>query len=125
MHRSRTGVVLIDIAEDSYEASLDFWSTAAGKVAIPEPGAFYAHMGQLGEGVNFEMQRTGAGLPPRIHLDVESDNVTAEVSRLQTAGATVHEPGDGYVIMRDPAGLVFCVVGVQTDYFDASAATWS
>ena len=40
-------------------------------------------------------------------------------------GATVLEEREGYTILRDPAGLVFCVVPVQTgDDFEREALTW-
>ena len=29
-------------------------------------------------------------------------------------GATVLEERDGYTVLRDPGGVVFCVVGIQT-----------
>ena len=40
-------------------------------------------------------------------------------------GATVLEEREGYTILKDPAGLVFCVVPVQTaDDFEREALTW-
>lgn len=50
----------------------------------------------------------------------------AEVERLTSLGATVAEDRGSFTIMRDPGGLVFCVVPVQTgqDRFDAAATTW-
>ena len=40
-------------------------------------------------------------------------------------GATVLEERTSYTILQDPAGMVFCVVPVQTgDDFDREALTW-
>jgi hypothetical protein len=37
----------------------------------------------------------------------------------------VHERREGYAILNDPGGLLFCVVPVQTGAeFDAHATTW-
>ena len=73
------------------------------------------------------MQRTGEGTPPRWHVDIESDDVEAEVTRLEALGATRHRyVEDGrFWQMLDPAGLVFCVVGIQTgEEFERYAVTW-
>ena len=84
----------------------------------------YTHLAQVGS-LNLEMQRTGPGTPGRVHLDIETDDVAAEVARVVSLGARVlEERPEGYTVLEDPAGLVFCVVGVQTDRFDAEATTW-
>ena len=45
---------------------------------------------------------------------------------LLTLGARVVEERDGYTILADPGGLVFCVVPVQTgSAFDGHSTTWS
>ncbi|GAB4078091.1 hypothetical protein GCM10028781_28590 [Nostocoides australiense] len=43
----------------------------------------------LSGGELFQLQRTGAGTPPRIHLDIETDDVPAEVERVLKLGASV------------------------------------
>ena len=72
------------------------------------------------------VQRTGAGTPSRIHLDIETDDVPAEVARVVALGARVVEDrSEGYTILEDPGGLVFCVVPVQTgDRFVEDALEW-
>lgn len=122
MHRSRIGVLLIDLPEHLYAAGQDFWSGASGRAAIPE-GDPYASLGNHG-GLSLALQRTGGLTPPRLHLDIETDNVPAEAVRLRALGATVEQQLDDYFVMRDPAGLIFCVVGVQTTDFDKYAVTW-
>lgn len=128
MHRSRVGVVLIDHPDDSYDAAAAFWAGARGgqRRSSDAPGAEpYESLGRLPGEVMLELQRTGAGTPPRVHLDIETDDVEAEVERLTALGATVHERREGYVIMADPGGLLFCVVPVQTgDAFAQHATTW-
>ena len=60
-----------------------------------------------------------------MHLDIETDDVEAEVQRVLELGAIVHERRSGYVILRDPGGLVFCVVPVQDEAaFAEHATTW-
>ncbi|WP_366519823.1 VOC family protein [Nocardioides sp.] len=91
MHRSRIGVVLIDHPKDSYDAAADFWAGVQGS------------------------KRQADASPPYESLDLETDDVPAEVARLEGQGATVLERADGWVVMTDPGGLVFCVVPVWTD----------
>lgn len=47
----------------------------------------------------------------RVHLDVAADDRAAEVRRLAALGAAVVREADGYVVMADPEGNWFCVVG--------------
>lgn len=125
MHRSRIGVVLIDHPGDRFDAAFTFWAGATGVAAtLPAGDHPYASLGTIGS-VLLEGQRTGTGTPPRVHLDIETDDIAAEVARLTALGATVVDEPDGYAILHDPGGLVFCVVGVQTgERFDAEATTW-
>jgi len=121
MHRSRIAIALIDHPEDSYAAAEAFWSAALDTSAEPEPDGPYASLTRL-PAVALELQRVGAGTPPRVHFDIETDDVAAEVARLVGLGAGVVEERDDYVVMEDPGGLVFCVVPVWTDDFAAYAS---
>jgi hypothetical protein len=126
MHRSRIGIVLIDHPESDWESGLAFWSGVQGLPALQGAswGEEYRPLGAIGS-VRLESQRTGAGTPARVHLDIETDDVAAEVRRVVGLGATVLEERDGYTILTDPAGLVFCVVPIQTgEDFDREALTW-
>ena len=54
-------------------------------------------------------------IPPRLHLDLYTDDQAAEVERLIALGATeIHwdkRPADAdFVILADPEGNRFCVV---------------
>jgi predicted enzyme related to lactoylglutathione lyase len=52
-----------------------------------------------------------------MHLDLYSDDLDAQVARLQSLGATyvrrVEEDRDCYVVLRDPEGNEFCVCVVH------------
>lgn len=124
MHRSRIGVVLIDHPASSFDDAVTFWAGAQGTTARPDQGdEKYVAVGPAG-GLGLEVQRLGSG-SPRVHLDLETDDVAAEVARVVDLGARVMEERDGYTILTDPGGLVFCVVPVQDrDLFEAHATTW-
>jgi hypothetical protein len=55
----------------------------------------------------------------RVHLDIESDDIGAEVARLVAAGAVEVERHEEWVVLRDPAGLLFCVVPGEGEDFVA------
>ena len=126
MHRSRIGLVLIDHPEEHWEQGLAFWAGVQGvtPAGTDDSTPEYRSLGTIGS-VALESQRTGTGTPPRVHLDIETDDVPAEVGRVVALGATVVEEPEGFTVLRDPAGLVFCVVPVQTGAdFEREALTW-
>jgi len=61
----------------------------------------------------------------RVHLDIETDDIPAEVVRLEKLGATVDQKLERWVVMRAPSGQRFCVVRVQRDGFSKDANSWS
>ncbi|WP_188839248.1 VOC family protein [Flexivirga endophytica] len=130
MHRSRIGVVLIDHPPESYAAAAAFWTTARGSdreaTGSTTPEDRFEGLDSLPGGVMIAMQRLDDGRP-RVHLDIETDDVDAEVDRLVAAGATVAERHDEehYAILTDPGGLIFCVVPVQSrEGFAEHAVVW-
>ncbi len=65
----------------------------------------------------------------RMHLDLESDNVEAEVDRLQTLGATRWdhqvERGFDFWVLRDPWGNEFCVLQPEFPDLLARQEPWN
>ena len=124
-HRSRLTAVLIDVPSADHDTETAFWSQALGHEGKrlhnhPE----YSFLGQVTPGIEFMVQATGEPAP-RVHIDIESDDIDAEVERLKNLGAIEVERVHSWVIMRDPAGIAFCVVKVQVqDMFDQHATTW-
>ena len=98
MHRSRLGVALIDIDTDGYDAAAAFWEAAIGRTAKPEDEEEYASLGRL-DRFGLALQRTGAGTPPRVHLDIETDDVEAEIARVVAPGRGRDRPPRR---LRDP-----------------------
>jgi hypothetical protein len=45
-----------------------------------------------------------------VHLDIHTDNLTAEVARREALGAERVQQVHSWQVMRDPAGLLFCVI---------------
>jgi hypothetical protein len=128
VHRSRIGVVLVDHPVESYDAAAAFWAGVRGSPRRGDPldpDDPYESLDAIGGGVNLELQRTGAGTPARVHLDIETDDVPAELARVEALGARIVERHDDWAVLADPGGLLFCVVPVQTaDAFAEHATTW-
>ena len=125
-HRSRLAVLMLDLPPDLHDAGRAFWSGATGHEASPDPSdENWSSLGSFAGGFHLEVQRTGHGTPPRWHVDVETDDVDAEVARLEALGARRIADMGGFWQMKDPAGMVFDVVGVQTgEDFERHARTW-
>ncbi len=122
----------LDVPSDLLDATVAFWSAALGREAVPEPGDedTYFLLGTTGAGVTVGVQRLdderlddgeAHSEVPRWHVDIETDDVPAEVARMLELGATVDRAVDSWQILRDPAGQPFCVVQVQTEGFADAA----
>jgi hypothetical protein len=124
MHRSRLTSALVDVPEADYDREVSFWAAATGAGPVQEPeNPDYTDLDEVTPGMRMMVQRVGA--PARVHLDIETDDVDAEVSRLEKLGATRVEKIKTWWVMRDPAGVLFCVVRVQIpDAFERHARTW-
>lgn len=126
MHRSRINGLLIDCNTDDIDAAAAFWAGALGRPLDPD------HPGTRGD---YRMLETPPGQlsvqiqrvdhESRIHLDIETDDIPAEVARLEKLGATVDKRMERWVVMRAPSGQRFCVVRVQRDGFPDGGIEWA
>jgi hypothetical protein len=57
-----------------------------------------------------------------VHLDVHTSDLAAEVERLERLGARRVQQAHSWWVMRDPAGLLFCVVPDSAGTLDESNA---
>jgi predicted enzyme related to lactoylglutathione lyase len=111
----RVGSVVIRV--DDLERQAAFWSEALGYEVRRADVDFVLLRPRDGSGPNVSLDqvRSTVQVPPRIHLDLYTDDQAAEVARLVALGATeIHwdkRPADAdYVILADPEGNRFCVV---------------
>ena len=119
-HFSRLSKIVIDAPAESHDAELAFWRDALGVTLLNFERFPEYHGGDLPGGFGLLTQVLGEGAP-RVHLDIHTTDRAAEVARLQRLGATLVDDGEHWAIMRDPAGLVFCVIPDRR--LDASNAT--
>lgn len=125
MHRSRVYAILIDAPEAEADAAAAFWSAALGVPAhrFPaEPQFITLH--EALPGLVTAVQAVDDA--PRIHLDIETDDVDAETARLLALGATQISQWQECRILRVPGGHLVCVLPVESapEVFEAQARTW-
>jgi hypothetical protein len=60
----------------------------------------------------------------RVYIDIETDDIAAEVTRLERLGAKVVDRLERWVVMQAPTGQRFCVVRVQRPGFPKNATRW-
>ncbi len=121
MHKSRLCGFIIDCQNADLEAAGRFWSQALGRPAKPASGP-YVTLEKGPDGLNVEVQRVDH--PSRVHLDIETDDIAAEVKRLEALGAKAVAHVETWVVMEAPTGHRFCVVRAQHPQFDATATQW-
>jgi predicted enzyme related to lactoylglutathione lyase len=128
VHRSRIGGVFIDHPAESFAASVAFWAAAMGVAPedVEEDGGPYRSLGRFDGQLLVDLQEVGAGTTPRVHLDIDTDDVDAEVARLEALGARKLQTCDNGRSwqMLDPGGIVFCVIPPHTPDFAQHARSW-
>ena len=114
-HRSRLVQLCVDVPADRYDIELAFWRAATGwadeEVDAPE---FHRLVHRSESPLQLLVQRLGrddGGQHARAHLDLGTDDLDAEVARVRSLGANVLWANDGFIALRDPLGLAFCVTG--------------
>lgn len=119
-HRSCLAGFIIDCETGDLDAAADFWSAALGAPRKAVEDNYVALADEAG--LHVEVQQVDH--PSRVHLDIESDDIEAEVRRLERLGATRVAAIRTWVVMAAPTGHRFCVIRAQTPDFDARARTW-
>lgn len=124
MHKSRLGNIIIDCRTDDIDAAARFWAAAIGRTA--ETGADPQERYRALEGPPGEMKILVQAVPhpSRVHLDIETDDVEAEVARLEALGARRVVKTGTWWVMQAPTGQRFCVVRPQRPDFEAGAHVW-
>ena len=123
MHKSRLGGILIDCRTDDPESAAEFWAGALGYPARPrDSGSPYVNLDTPPRELYTVVQSVAH--ESRVHVDIETDDVEAEVARLSRLGAAEIDRVKSWVVMEAPTGQRFCVVPVESAHFDDTANTW-
>jgi len=125
MHHSRLCALLIDCHTDDVDKAARFWADALGRpVDLNHPGSrdSYRMLATPPDEPIVQIQRVSHG--SRVHLDIETDDIPAEVARLEALGAAVVDRLERWVVMQAPTGQRFCVVRIQRPGFPKNANRW-
>ena len=124
-HYSRLSKIVIDVPDESHGTELAFWQGAMGQDLVQDERHPEYHGADLhGHDLRLLVQRLGGGRP-RFHVDIHTDDMEAEIARLEKLGARREFPSHSWWVMSDPAGLLFCVIPDDRDVFsDENSQRW-
>jgi predicted enzyme related to lactoylglutathione lyase len=125
VHKSKLAGFIIDCRTDDLGAAAEFWGRALGMERRVLPGQEeekYVRLVDPAGALMVEVQQVEHA--SRVHLDIESDDVEAEVQRLEGLGATRVEQVQSWWVMQAPTGQRFCVVRRSSQDFDEKANRW-
>ena len=122
MHKSRLSTFVIDCETGDLEQAAKFWGAALGREisATNDPG--YLELSGTREEPILLVQKVAH--PSRIHLDIESDDLEAEVKRLEALGARRVGFVKRWWVMEAPTGQRFCVVNPQRGPLEGRVNQW-
>ena len=125
MHRSRINGILIDCNVEDIDAAARFWAEALGRPIDPDhPGTRgnYVMLETRPGQISVQIQRVNH--ESRVHLDIETDDVEAEVKRLEALGAKRVGKIMTWWVMEAPTGQRFCIVRAKATDFQSNSNQW-
>jgi predicted enzyme related to lactoylglutathione lyase len=125
VHRSRLAGFIIDCQTTDLEAAADFWSSALGlprRISKDPADTAYIKLQSGSMGLDIQVQQVDH--PSRVHFDIETDDIDAEVRRLEELGAKRLKQVRTWWVMEAPTGHRFCVVRPQGPIFAKEANRW-
>jgi len=121
MHRSRLCEIGIDCQNADPAEAAKFWSAALGRKVTETQGKYALLEDRANQPLVFVQS---VSHPSRMHIDIETDDVEAEVARLEALGAKRVEKISTWWVLEAPTGQRFCVVTVQRGQLPDDATTW-
>jgi catechol 2,3-dioxygenase-like lactoylglutathione lyase family enzyme len=114
----RVGSIVIRV--DDLQGQAEFWAAALHYVRREEESDDFVLLRPkdgVGPNLSLDQVPSTVHVPPRIHLDLYTEDQAGEVERLKGLGATeIHwdkRPADAdYIILADPEGNRFCVIDI-------------
>lgn len=125
MHSSRLGGLIIDCRTDDLEREAAFWSGALGHAVRPSSDPDDEHYVILDTPAGepyIELQSVDH--PSRVHLDIKTDDVEAEVRRLERLGARRVRRVKSWWVLEAPSGHRFCVIPLRPGQDVGALNTW-
>ncbi|MFJ8447880.1 VOC family protein [[Kitasatospora] papulosa] len=109
---SRPDQLCLDVSPGAFGAELGFWTALTGWDATPGVHPEFHTLRPPGDvPVHLLLQRLGKKGPASAHLDLACSDLVAGRALHERLGAAFLRDGDGWTVMRDPAGGVYCLTG--------------
>jgi hypothetical protein len=124
VHKSRLSNIIIDCQTDDIDSAAQFWSAAIGRTAGLGAGPSDPYRELEGPPGEMKILVQAVQHPSRVHLDIETNDIEAEVARLETLGAKRVAKVETWWVMEAPTGQRFCVVRPQRPDFEERANVW-
>lgn len=125
MHKSRLGALVVDCQSGDLFGHADFWGAALGaKPESPDGQINQRYVRLDGKSAEAQLILQKVDHSSRVHFDIETDNIQAEVSRLISLGAVVVERMEKWVVMEAPSQHRFCVIAPIRSDFEDNANVW-
>ena len=122
VHYSKLLKIVIDVPPAEHDRELAFWSAATGQpLAQFDRHPEYHGAALHGQDLWLLIQRLDEG-QGRVHIDIHTDDPAAEMARLEQLGAELVQQAHSWRVMRDPAGLLFCIIPERPGTLDDSNA---
>jgi predicted enzyme related to lactoylglutathione lyase len=125
MHRSCLGGLIIDCKTNDLDLGAQFWSKALGfkiRHSDDPDDEKYVILDTLDGEPYIELQSVEH--PSRVHLDIKTDNLEAEVQRLERLGAIRVKKVKYWWVMEAPSGHRFCVIPLHSGQNVGNLNTW-
>lgn len=125
MHKSQIRTLVIDCPEQTWNQATQFWSQFLGfapNTAVEPSDNYLALEGSL-EKIRVLLQKVAG--PAEIHLDLETDDTDAELTRVTAIGAREKYPVKYWRVMETPSGHTFCILPAEKETgLTQHAQTW-
>ena len=125
MHKSRLSTLVIDCQTADLSKAADFWGRALGHTVESDPdpkNSSYLQLNVPSADVQILLQQVDH--QSRVHIDIETDDIEAEVQRLEELGAKRIGYVKTWCVMEAPTGHRFCVVQPQRTNLDRDGHSW-
>lgn len=122
MHKSRLSAIVIDVHTDHVEQSAGFWSQLLGQSAYADEDGHRAIIQATDAGVSLVIEAVHD--EARIHFDIETDDLAAEIQRIEGLGGKKIRVVDHTVIMEAPTGHRFRLISPNSHMLSSSGNVW-
>jgi hypothetical protein len=122
MHKSRLSAIVVDCHTDHIEQAAGFWSQLLGQPSHVDDDGHRATILAADKGVSLVIEAVHD--EARIHFDIETDNLAAEIHRIEELGGKKISVVDHSVIMEAPTGHRFRLTGPHSHVLPSSGNVW-